>query len=498
METVGYEHVRSALGLLLPDVRRAARVMPVTRLIETPQVIQVPRSVAPSSDDPLDHILFALKHEGTNLPVLSEAMAAIDAEALRTELRRAPNGAYIRKACYLWELFTGGELNDIPPVGGAVVDLFDPARYFTGPARKNAKWRVSFNGIGTPGYCATIERTPRLVEALGRDTIRRTREFSESLPGALVDRALEWAYLHETQSSFAIERESPSEGRARRFMRLLQQAHDGAPLNEDYLIQLQQEAITNPHDQAVSIRHEQNWLADGHRGATGVTYLPPPPPLAETLLSELLNFTNDHAKAVDPLLMATVVSFGFVFIHPFMDGNGRLSRFLFHKALCMTGALPKGVLLPVSVAMARNERDYLDALRGYSKSTRDFWEVSWINDDTYAFDFQGSPSIYRFWDATRCAEFATDMADQALEVELKNETEFLARYDRMTAAINARFDVRNSTLSQLVTMCLSNGGVMSVRRRDQFKGQVPEAVFDEIERLATAELASQQTRKPNP
>lgn len=37
---------------------------------------------------------------------------------------------------------------------------------------------------------------------------------------------------------------------------------------------------------------------------------------------------------VDPLVAAACVSFGFVLIHPFMDGNGRLSRFLFHHQLC--------------------------------------------------------------------------------------------------------------------------------------------------------------------
>jgi Fic family protein len=42
-----------------------------------------------------------------------------------------------------------------------------------------------------------------------------------------------------------------------------------------------------------------------------------------------------------------------------MDGNGRLSRFLFHHALCQSGKLEKGLLLPVSVAMKRNEEDYL-------------------------------------------------------------------------------------------------------------------------------------------
>ena len=40
-----------------------------------------------------------------------------------------------------------------------------------------------------------------------------------------------------------------------------------------------------------------------------------------------------------------MVSFGFVFIHPFMDGNGRLSRWLFHYSLCRSGRLKHGAIL---------------------------------------------------------------------------------------------------------------------------------------------------------
>lgn len=63
------------------------------------------------------------------------------------------------------------------------------------------------------------------------------------------------------------------------------------------------------------------------------------------------------------------------------------------------------------------------------------------------FDFIGHPSIYRYWDATCCVEFTLQMARRALEVELREETEFLDRYDRVIKAVNQRFDVRGSDLS---------------------------------------------------
>jgi len=98
-----------------------------------------------------------------------------------------------------------------------------------------------------------------------------------------------------------------------------------------------------------------------------------------------------------------------------------------------------------------------------------------------AFDFIGHPSIYRYWDATRCVEFTLQMARRVLEVELREETEFLDRYDRVIKAVNQRYDVRGSDLSKLVMMCLDNEGKVSKHRRKQFQYSVAEEVFEFIE-----------------
>ena len=37
-----------------------------------------------------------------------------------------------------------------------------------------------------------------------------------------------------------------------------------------------------------------------------------------------------------------------MFIHPFLDGNGRLHRYLIREELSVLGFTPKGIVLPVS------------------------------------------------------------------------------------------------------------------------------------------------------
>ncbi|WP_332765847.1 Fic family protein [Pseudomonas koreensis] len=484
MPTVGYAHLRDSLKLRAFTPKRIAMVKPVTRITLIGECLAVPGAVAPMQGSTLEHILFALKHEGINLCILAQALEYVDAKELLRELGRSPNGVFIRKACFLWESFTGKELKYSVPVRGSVVALFDPKRYVTGPAIRNSRWRVDFNGLGSLRYCATVERTAKLQELLDLDIIGRARNFMATLPPEMMDRAISWAYLHETRDSFAIEKEEPSEEKSQRFVRLLRQAHERTELSEDYLVELQNSTVSNPFDKAVLFRHEQNHLHNGLRGAAGVSYVPPAAQLCRELMDDLMAFANHSAKQVDPLIAASVVAFGFVFLHPFMDGNGRLSRFLIHQILCQSGALQNGLLLPVSVAMKHEESSYLEALKEFSKPAREFWNVTWLDSDQLTFDFIGHDAIYQFWDATQCAEFTLQMALRALEVELREETEFLEKYDFVIKAVNDRFDVRGSDLSKLVMMCLDNEGKVSKHRRKQFQYSVPEEVFNYIERLS--------------
>lgn len=92
-------------------------------------------------------------------------------------------------------------------------------------------------------------------------------------------------------------------------------------MTEDYLADLQAATVSNPFDQAVTFRHQQNWLSNGLQRAAGVTYIPPPPGMLADLMEAFMDFANVAPLKIDPLIAASLASFGFVFLHPFMDGN---------------------------------------------------------------------------------------------------------------------------------------------------------------------------------
>ena len=481
MSEIGYSKLKTQLNLSAFDPLMPARLAPVTSITATPDALLIPAKVAPKDEFPLSHLLFALKHEGINLQLLSQALRKIPAKDMLAAITESPTGAYIRIACFLWEAFNKQELKGAPTVTGVAANLFDPKKYITGPSIRNAKWRVDFNGLGSLDYCVTVERTERINSLLESNILQRANEFLSELGATASDRAMSWAYLSETKSSFEIEHETPSATKSEAFVELLKKAHLTTQLDEEYLVGLQNTAITNPLDRAINYRHQQNWLSSPLGGAAGVTYIPPPPEIVDDLMKGLVDFANAAPKQIDPLIAAAIVSFGFVFIHPFMDGNGRLSRFLFHHALCQSGALNNGLLLPVSIAMKRNEDLYLAALKSFSEPARKRWEVIWIDGDEYQMTFKSDDSLYRYWNATACVEFGLEMAKQALEKDLREETEFLTKYDLIYRAIDGQYDIRGKDLNTLVLTCMEQNGKISVNRRKKFAATVPEEIFDAIE-----------------
>ena len=80
-----------------------------------------------------------------------------------------------------------------------------------------------------------------------------------------------------------------------------------------------------------------------------------------SLLKDLFSSCNDDS--LPPLAHAAVAHAQFETIHPFVDGNGRTGRALFHLVLRRRG-LGLRVLPPVSLILATWSRDYIGGVTG--------------------------------------------------------------------------------------------------------------------------------------
>jgi fido (protein-threonine AMPylation protein) len=482
-------------ALSAPDFLGAnrARVAAVNSLQRLPEgALLVPAKLAPG-EDWLSQALFAIKHEGVRLDFLRLAMRQVSEEALRSAFLATPNGGYVRKLCFLWEVEHQRPIGglDEPAISAAYVPMFDPAAYMTGASRRHARWRVDFNGLGDLSFCPVVRKTPAIEQALQQDVLAEASAFAASIGQQMLERALSWAYLSETEGSFAIEGEVPSQDKTALFARLLQRAHDKRPLTEAYLVELQNATITNPFDKAVQFRTEQNRLQGHALGAAGVTYVPPAPELGAELMQHVLELANQRPAHMDALAHAAAVSFAFVFVHPFMDGNGRLSRFLIHHCLGQSGLLPVGFLLPISVAMKKHEEQYLQALTAFSKPARGLCDVRWAGDDHYSYEWNPDADIwFRFMDLTEGVAFTLAMARAALDMHLRQEVEFLNLFDAVSREINGRHDLRSSDLSTLIITAFQNGGRLSNNRRSRFAERVQPQVMDDIEAEVSKRMPS--------
>src|SRR2546428_13985528 len=80
-----------------------------------------------------------------------------------------------------------------------------------------------------------------------------------------------------------------------------------------------------------------------------------------------LKIAANKSAGTYPIIRAAIIAFGFVFIHPFEDGNGRLHRFLIHDMLVRDGVVTDGLIIPVSAHVLNNMQEYDSALEQYSK-----------------------------------------------------------------------------------------------------------------------------------
>lgn len=490
---LGYAWIEATLNMpnfLGVQQARVAQVHSLQRLPEG--ALLVPGRLAPTANF-LQHALFAIKHEGVRLDYLAAALRRVPEEEMRAAFLATPNGAFVRKLCLLWEFFQQRHITGLsdPGISAAYVPMFDPKAYLTGPSRRHARWRVDFNGLGDLSFCPVVRRTPALEAGLAQGVLEQATEFAHAIGQSMLERALSWAYLSETEGSFAIEGETPTHDKAALFACLLQRAHDQRQLTEDYLVELQNATVSNPFDKAVQFRVEQNRLQSSALGAAGVTYVPPPPDLACELMQHLMVMANERPHDMDALAHAAAVSFAFVFIHPFMDGNGRLSRFLIHHCLGQSGQLPAGFLLPISVAMKRHEDQYLQALTAFSKPARALCDVTWAGDDDYSYTWKPDADIwFRYMDVTPGVVFTLNMAKAALDIHLRQEVSFLNLFDAVSRTINARHDLRGSDLATLIVTAFQNGGKLSINRRKRFADRVQPHVLDDIEACVTQYMLS--------
>jgi len=201
----------------------------------------------------------------------------------------------------------------------------------------------------------------------------------------------------------------------------------------------------------------------------------------EILIDGLLEASAKLEKSVfNPVLSATVIAFGFVFIHPFVDGNGRIHRYLIHHILARSGFTPQGIIFPVSAGILERIDDYRKVLETWSLPLQDF--IEWRETDDHNVEVLNETiDYYRYFDATQLAEFLFECVKMTIDYIIPAEITYLRKYDKMKHWLDNKFEMPDKMVAMLIRFLDQGKGVISKRARVKEFEALSNAEIEEIE-----------------
>jgi hypothetical protein len=412
-----------------------------------------------------DHLSFALRHEHIDLLILKRVFSAIDPADMANFIRSAPTGAPNRRAWFLYETLTGRKLGIPDADRMSAVDLLDPKAYYTAPATLSRRHRVRDNLLGNNRFCPVIRRTEALEEYLALDLREKARDTVGKTGRHLIARAASFLLLADSRASFEIEGERPPRSRLERWGKAVLQAGRN-PLNQAEIQRLHRILIEDDRLTPIGYRTEGVFLGERDRsGEPNPEFIGARPEDVPDIMKGL-GECNDRLgpSGLDPVLQAAAIAFGFVYIHPLQDGNGRLHRCLVHHVLAERKFTPPGMVFPVSSVMLDRIEAYKQTLQSHSAPLMDF--IEWrptanrnveVTNDT--------ADLYRYFDCTAAAEFLYACVRRAVEHDLPREIDYLHRHDLAMRRIMDKVEMPDRLAEDFIMFLRQNGGKLPERRR---------------------------------
>ncbi|WP_284282246.1 Fic family protein [Limnobacter litoralis] len=410
------------------------------------------------------HLTFALKYEGIDLQVLSALFRTLQADSITKLVLAEPTGSYSRRIWFLYEWLSGKILPISDAASGNFVDLINSKLQYPGPARDSKRHRVRNNLPGNQAFCPIIRRTEKLDELINQNLSALAAEQIGKTHADLMSRAAAFLLLKDSKASYSIEGESPPHNRLTRWGNVIAQAGQ-RKLSIDELEFLQTEVIPDHRFIIPGLRMEGGFVGEHDR----VTGMPLPDHISakaedlEFLIEGMLKtYFMLLSSNYNPVLIATLLAFGFVFIHPFEDGNGRIHRYLIHHALAETAFVPKGLVFPVSAVILDRIELYKKVLEHFSK--RRLGLIEWRPTAQNNIEvLNNTLDLYRFFDATEQAEFLFDCVAETVKTTLPEEVTYLGKHDQLNAFIKNYIDMPDRKVDLLIRFLHQNAGSFSKR-----------------------------------
>jgi hypothetical protein len=483
---VGYAAIINALQLAMPYPHSIAIISNKSKKYQDKNWNFYPMSYLPKDSADISviealyhHLVFALKYEGINLLVFKKLTQCYDRTPLDELVNIEPTGQYSRRIWFLIEWLSGITLNRANLTKKNYVDLVDKSLQYTIEGVKSARQLIINNLSGTVDFCPLIYRTQKLETYIAAklNQYQNTQVINQDV----LQRATAFLLLQDSKASFMIEGESPRNQRIARWSKAIGQAGMN-DLSKQELYRLQTLVIENSRFIMMGYRQKGGFVGE-HDPSTG---LPMPAHISakwqdvEILLSGLLQTEQMLLDSnMDAVLIATIIAFGFVFIHPFQDGNGRIHRYLMHHILAKKQFPQQPIVFPISAAILEHSHKYRLVLENYSLPLLDFieWEETQdhnINVCNETIDF------YRYFDATPQAEFLYDCINHTVTDIIPKEVEYLQKYDEFRKIMSYQYQIPDKEIALLVNFLHQNKGTLSKRAKEKEFSALADKEIEEI------------------
>jgi hypothetical protein len=451
-----------------------------------------PSQFRPSPTIP-DHLTFALKHEAIHLEFLSRLFQLIDPAILETWIRDEPTGSFARRAGFLYEWLTGRALNVPDASAGNYVAMLPEDKYLTASQPVNQpRWRVRDNLPGTPDFCPMVLRTQYVQAVEAYDCAKELNALELEYGAGLLMRSAVWLTIKESRASFAIEHEEKQIDRVKRFATAMERrcGQGDDPLTANALLELQSDII----GRATRYGMRKSPVFVGHASgyAEIVDYVAPHWTQTGAMLQGLRQFL-DRTRNRSSIVRAAVTSFGFVYIHPMADGNGRISRFLVNDVLRRDQAIPAPFILPISATITDTTR----ARAGYDRTLEQFsrpllhrYKNSYVfgkevvHEDgvlsNFHFDaYDDALPAWKYPDLTAHAEYLGEVIQMTIRDEMPKEARYLRNLERAREGVKNWLEGPNIEIDRMIRS-ISQGGAWRVSNK--LAKEFPDLADEEVAR----------------
>lgn len=429
------------------------------------------------------NIEFALKHEGLNIEIFKRLFEIISENEVESYIKSKIKGKYNRIIWFLYELLTDKTLNIKDISSTNYVDIIDSEQFYTSIPVKHKRYCVNDNLLGNRLFCPIVRKTQTLKNFEIKDFKNKTKKILENYDSRVVYRAINYLYTKESLSSYEIENERPSKDRLIKFQKLLEELSEKPfEVTKNNLIQLQN-IVVNENYKDNDYRDKQIFVGATGIRATFIDYIAP----KINDVSELMQgFLDCYYRLINsnlpPVVIAGIIAFAFVYIHPFQDGNGRIHRFLIHHIFSKTGFTPEKIIFPISATMLEKRNDYDNALESFSKKVMPL--INYVFDENNFMQVKNDTiDYYRYIDLTKQTEYLYQCVEETINTNFLSEILYLSGYDKAKSEIQNIIDMPDNLMDSFIKFTVENRGKLSKNKRKQLFSDLNDKEIEILENI---------------